>query len=69
MNAERHCLDKVRNLRYLFLIDGICAVRSGKTDRDDEKLWLFGPLAHNSLRESTEGGNFLFFSAQPIEKS
>jgi hypothetical protein len=69
MNAERHCLDKIRNLRYLFLIDGICAVRSGKTDRDDEKLWLFGPLAHNSLRESTEGGNFLFVSAQPIEKS
>jgi hypothetical protein len=69
MNAERHCLDKIRNLRYLFSIDGICSVRSAKTDRDDEKLCLFGPLAHNSLRESTEGGIFLFFRPQAIEKS
>jgi hypothetical protein len=67
MNAERHCLDKIRNLRYLFSIDGICSVRSAKTDRDDEKLCLFGPLAHNSLRESTEGGIFLFFARKLLK--
>jgi hypothetical protein len=37
--------------------------------RDDEKLWLFGPLAYNSLRESSEGEIFLFFRPQAIEKS
>jgi hypothetical protein len=37
--------------------------------RGDEKRWLFGPLAYNSLREATEGQIFLFFRPQATEKS
>jgi hypothetical protein len=37
--------------------------------REDEKLWLFEPLAHNLTREPGGGEIFIFFPAQPIEKS
>jgi hypothetical protein len=41
--------------------------RSPVDGQEDEKPWLFEPLAHNPLREPARGSDF--FHAQPIEKA
>jgi hypothetical protein len=61
-------LDKIRNVRYVFLLAESHS-RSPKDGRKDGKPWLFETLAHNPPREPGRRSDFyIFFTRNSLKR-